>query len=332
MFVDLNEHANQTPGPRPPGFLVILVAALTITWFGPGTRVIADEDESRLRQRITELEAENRALRKIITGIQGALESLPKTSLPKTDNLHKLRIVVMPGNWGGSELEAIRRVCLSSAGTIWSQLADDGLAPILVQRSESGPISLYRRGQGNEYVVKLDTGSNAWAQCAFQFSHEFCHILCNYRNVPNQQLWFEETLCECASLFALRQMSVEWKTMAPYSNWTSYAPALGSYAADRIKKFDGQKNPVPEFYQMHREKLEENATNRELNGYIAVKLLPLFEKTPTAWQSLRYLNLGPKKENTSFKQYLSGWHGRVPAQHKPFVTKVAEEFGITLAP
>ncbi|MDP7206288.1 MAG: hypothetical protein QGH11_12010, partial [Pirellulaceae bacterium] len=153
MFVDLNEHANQTPGPRPPGFLVILVAALTITWFGPGTRVIADEDESRLRQRITELEAENRALRKIITGIQGALESLPKTSLPKTDNLHKLRIVVMPGNWGGSELEDIRRVCLSSAGTIWSQLADDGLAPILVQRSESGPISLYRRGQGNEYVV-----------------------------------------------------------------------------------------------------------------------------------------------------------------------------------
>ena len=332
MFVDLNEHAHQTPGPRSRGFLVILVAALTITWFSPGTRVIADEDESRLRQRITELEAENRALRKIIAGIQGALESLPKTSLPKTDNLHELRIVVMPDNWGGSELEDIRKVCLSSAGTIWSQLADDGLAPILVQRSESGPISLYRRGQGNEYVVKLDTGSNAWAQCAFQFSHEFCHILCNYRNVPNQQLWFEETLCECASLFALRQMAVEWKTMAPYSNWTSYAPALGSYAADRIKKFDDQKDPVPEFYQMHREKLEENATNRELNGYIAVKLLPLFEKSPTAWQSLRYLNLGPKKENSSFKQYLAGWHGRVPAQHKPFVKKVAEEFGIALAP
>ena len=311
---------------------MLLVAALAIAWFPWGHTIIADEDESRLRQRITELEDENRALRKIIAGIQGALESVPKQVFRWPTNTQELRLIVMPGNWGGSELEDIRKVCLSSAGTIWSQLPDDSLSPILVQRSESGPISLYGRGKGNEYVVKLDTGNNAWAQCAFQFSHEFCHILCNYRNVPNRQLWFEETLCETASLYALRRMSMEWKTMAPYPNWTSYAPALGSYAADRIKTHDGQKDPVSVFYQMHREKLEENANNRELNGYIAIKLLPLFEKTPTGWQTLRYLNLGPKEENTSFKQYLSGWHERVPAKHKPFVKKVAEEFGIDMTP
>ncbi len=330
MFVDLNEHGNRTPGHRSRGLLVLLVAALTITSFAPGNRVIADEDESRFRQRIAELEAENRALRKIIAGIQGALESVPKQVFRWPTNTQELRIIIMPGNWGGSELEDIRKVCISSAGTIWAQLPDDSLSPILVQRSQSGPISLFKRGEGNEYVVELDTSNNAWAQCAFQFSHEFCHILCNYRNVPNRQLWFEETLCDCASLFALRQMAEEWKTKAPYSNWTSYAPALGGYAADRIKQYDDQKDPVSVFYQMHREKLEENANHRELNGYIAIKLLPLFEKTPTAWQTLRYLNLGPKEENTSFENYLSGWHDRVPAKHKQFVKKVAAEFGIDL--
>ncbi len=328
MFVDLNGPEERTDHPWSRRFLLLLVAALTITWFAPGNRVIGDEDESRLRQRITELEAENRALRKIIAGIQGALKSVPKTSIPQEGDAGGLRVVILPGDWGSSELEDIRRVCVSSAGALWSQLSEDGLAPILVRRSQTGPISLYKRGEGNEYVVELDTSNNAWAQCAFQFSHEFCHILCNYRNVPNRQLWFEETLCECASLFALRQMAEEWKTKAPYSNWTSYAPALGGYAADRIKQYDGQTDPVSAFYQMHREKLEENANHRELNGYIAVQLLPLFEKTPSAWQSLRYINLGPKKENTSFENYLSGWHDRVPAKHKQFVKKVAAEFGI----
>jgi branched-chain amino acid transport system ATP-binding protein len=39
---------------------------------------------------------------------------------------------ILPGDWGSSELEDIRRVCVSSAGALWSQLSEDGLAPILV--------------------------------------------------------------------------------------------------------------------------------------------------------------------------------------------------------
>jgi hypothetical protein len=56
----------------------------------------------------------------------------------------------------------------------------------------------------------------------------------------------------------------------------------------------------------------------------------VFEANPEAWQSLRYLNLGPATENKSFKSYLSGWHQRVPAKHKAFVKKLAAEFGIEL--
>ena len=315
---------------RSRGFLILLVLLLAIAWFPWGPTVIACDEESRLRQRIVELEVENRALRKIIARIQGVLESVPRTSIPQRSDEKGLRIVILPGNWGESELEDIRRVCVSSAGTIWSQMPDVALSPIHVRRSQSGPISLFQRGKGSEYVVELDTSDNAWAQCAFQFSHEFCHIICNYRDVPNRQLWFEETLCECASLYALRRMAVEWKTNAPYSNWTSYSSSLGDYAAGLIKNYDSYKDPVSEFYQTHRAKLEENANHRELNRYMALKLLPMFEKTPSAWHSLRYINLGPKKENASFKQYLSGWHDRVPAKHKKFVKKVAAEFGIDL--
>ncbi len=70
---------------------------------------------------------------------------------------------------------------------------------------------------------------------------------------------------------------------------------------------------------------------REINGYFAVKLLPLFEETPTGWQALRYINLGSDSENKTFEKYLSGWHGRVPEKHKAFVKKIASEFGIEIA-
>lgn len=308
----------------------ILVALSGLLIFGRHNQVAADDDQ-RLQKRIAELETENLALRKIIDGIQEALKSVPKsTALEPTDS-EGLRIVVMPGDWGESQLADIRKVCVSAAGTILAHLPNDGFAPILVQRGKSSPITLFQRGEGNEYIVRLNTVNRAWAQCAFQFAHEFGHIVCNYRNVNNSQMWFEETLCECASLYALRRMAVEWKSNPPYSNWKNYAESLASYAANHIKGFDDRQESTVTFYKMHWKELEQTATNRKLNGYIALKLLPLFEQTPSAWQSLRYLNLGPAKENNSFKEYLSGWHDRVPAEHKEFVRSIAAEFEIDLS-
>lgn len=308
----------------------ILITIIALLVSARPKHAVADDDP-RLLKRIAELEAEIRALRKIIGGIQDALESVPKSSIPASSDSQSLRIVVVPGDWGGSQLADTRKVCASAAGTILSQLPDDGFAPILVQRGKSSPITLFRRGEGNEYIVRLNTGGRAWAQCAFQFAHEFCHIACNYRNVDNPQMWFEETLCECASLFALRRMAVEWKTNPPYSNWKSYSESLASYAADRMKQYEDREESTADFYKQHQQELEKTATNRDLNGFMAVKLLALFEKTPGSWQAVRYLNLGNPKENRSLADYLSGWHQRVPKAHKKLVQSVAAEFQIDLS-
>ena len=308
------------------------IALIGLTWMllvSCGVSTAAEVD-TRLRKRITELEAENRALRKIISEIQSALKNVPESTSPNPAESGALRIVVVPGDWGGSGLVDMRKVCESAAGTIAVQLVDDGFAPILVHRSMSGPITYYRRGEGNEHLVHLDTGGRAWAQLAFQFSHEFCHIVCNYRDARNPQKWFEETLCETASLYALRQMAVEWKTNPPYSNWKSYSTSLAGYADDRIRMHTGPEGSLAEVYRANLTALEKTGTNRKLNTNIAVRLLPLFEATPAAWQTLRYLNLGPAEENAAFKSYLAGWHRRVPEQHQPFVRRVAVEFGIEL--
>ena len=309
---------------------LVALIVLPIILLSYGESSLADENDSKLEKRIAELEAENTALRKVIANILSAVKSVPDLTARNSNTTNHLRIIILPGDWGGSELVDIRKVCESAAATLMTHLPDDGFAPIMVQRNNSGPITLYQRGQGNEYIIKLDTSDRAWAQLAFQFAHEFCHVVCNYRDATNQQLWFEETLCECASLYALRQMANEWKTNAPYSNWKSYATSLGEYADDRISAYGERKDSISQFYLANQTELKKSGTNRALNTYLAIELLPLFEATPTAWQSLRYLNLGPAEENVSFKTYLKGWHDRAPERHRAFIRQIATEFDLEL--
>ncbi len=292
--------------------------------------VQGQQDDSRLQKRIEELEAENRALRRIIQQIQNTLKSVPSVEAPADTKEGGLRLIVMPDDWGDSQLADIEKVALSASGPILSQLEDTDFQPIIIQRSKSGPITLYQRGPGNEYVVRLDSSDRAWAQLAFQFTHEFCHIICNYRNVDNPQMWFEETICECASLYSLRQMGVNWQTHPPYPNWKSYSAALAGYANDRIAAQQGKDDTLPGFYKKHLAELEKTSTNRELNNFVAVKLLPLFEKTSSGWRAIRYLNMGDASENQSFQTYLSKWHQRVPEKHKPFVLSIARAFEIEI--
>jgi hypothetical protein len=292
--------------------------------------VSGQENESALRARIVELEDENEELRALLRQIQSVLDNTPTVVKQPSSKLEGFRLFVEPGEWGSSSLADIKKVCQSAGQTFMPHLKQRIAAPLLIQNDGSGPITLYRRGQNNEHIVRLNTDDRAWAQLAFQFSHELCHVMCNYRNVKNQQLWFEETLCECASLFALRQMSEDWKTNPPYSNWKSYSSALKDYAAQRLETQDGNSDDLAKIYRSHREELEASATNRELNNMFAAKLLPLFEKNPSGWEAVRYINRGPAEENISFESYVNGWHKRVPTQQKAFVEELARKFGVKL--
>ena len=97
----------------------------TIVLFGlvlllPGSCAVSlgDKGDGRLRKRIEELEAENRSLCRILAGIQSALASVPKSTIPTPAGPNGVRIIVVPGDWGGSQLTDIRKVCESAAGTI----------------------------------------------------------------------------------------------------------------------------------------------------------------------------------------------------------------------
>ena len=102
-----------------------------------------------------------------------------------------LKIDVKEGDWEDAPISNIRAVCLSAAQEIWAHVPNRKMAPISIRQSKKGPMVVYGLGPDGERRVLLNVNGRYWAQFAFQFSHEFCHILCNYRDVKNPNLWFE---------------------------------------------------------------------------------------------------------------------------------------------
>ena len=239
-------------------------------------------------------------------------------------------IKVTPNIWGGAKTTDIHKVLESTARQITPYIWQKKLNPINVGRSQTGPIVLYRRGPNGEYLVRLNTQKTFWSQYAFQFAHELGHIICGYKKGDSSNMWFEESICETASLFALINMTDEWNNKPPYPIWKSYAPAFKKYAKDRLKKYPWPKNTsIQEWYKKHKNSLEKNPTNRERNVRISSRLLPLFINDPSGWETVAFINNQKSDKKVSFKNYLHNWKKQLKtsAQEK-FVSQIISAFGL----
>lgn len=229
----------------------------------------------------------------------------------------------------------IKAVCDSAGRELWRFFPDYEIEPFVVVRSHSGPIVLYERNAKGELVFKLDTQSTFWCQYAYQFTHEFCHVLCGFDKDGKENKWFEETVCETATMFAMRAMSEAWSNDPPYPHWKEYRHSIRKYVNDltakRDKIYEIYTDGLKGFYQNHKEDLRREGSNRELNGAMAIVMLRVFEDNPESWEAVRWLNCVPAAEGDTFQQHLQKWHGAVPTKHKPFVRQIGDLYGIEIA-
>lgn len=235
--------------------------------------------------------------------------------------------ITSEGDWKASTAD-VRKVLHSAALPLWREFPDRDLSDIMVV-PQGGPIVLFKRGPKGEYTVKLNTRGRHWAQYAYQFSHEFCHILCNYREGGSQNKWFEESLCELASLYSLRRMAESWKTNPPYPNWKDYSGSLQSYAQNYIDKTKTPED-MAAWYRLHRKHLASNPTDREKNRILAVRLLPMFEKTPSLWKAVAHLNEGEDHKDRNFTEHMRAWHANTPRHLGPRIEEIANLLGVEI--
>lgn len=234
--------------------------------------------------------------------------------------------VVPSTSWQGSTSENVKAVC----ELVVRCFGVEQPCPIRVEhRPNEEPRALYERVHGTgQSQIRVSGGDELrWAQLAYQFAHEYCHILSNNRRPshPTPWFWVQEALCEAASLFALRAMATQWVSDPPYPNWAEHAPRLAEYAKEQEQAVtvvpDGSS--VPEWVGRRLEVLEADCYRREDNRVVAVHLLPYLEaKRDIAWQAVGYLNTWPDEGAVDSRMCFRYWKAAAPAHLQPFIVAV----------
>lgn len=250
-----------------------------------------------------------------------------------------ITIDIAPGNWGNADVLDIKRVLDSVAEELLTYVEppSNDLSIRVIPRS-GAPKVLYERGAEGQYVIQLTARDGRWFQYVFQFAHELCHVLSNFdhketigdEKVDENNQWFEESLCETASLFTLRRLAVVWEVNPPTRNWSGYGNMFSAYA---IRLMSESHRHLPagqsfrDWYVENKSSLNDNPYLREKNELVAAKLLPLFEAHPELWRSIPYLN--PKKTSASkpFTQYMADWQAASPDKTLP--DQVLQLFGLS---
>lgn len=254
----------------------------------------------------------------------------------------RLAVKVAPGNWGTANagdvqslLEAVaaefQRFAAAPAGDSGNPVGLGSLAIRVVPRHGS-PRVLYERGPQGEYVVHLSARNENWFQYAYQFSHELCHIFSRFdhkeRNgheLATANQWFEEALCETASLFTLASLAESWEQSPPAPRWAGEARNLRRFFEHLIAEGHRQlppQAPLSHWLRENEAELRQNPYLREKNEVLANLLLPLFSSDPQNWDALGYLNLNPADARCTLEDYLRNWYDNAPPEHKHFVASV----------
>jgi hypothetical protein len=274
---------------------------------------------------------------------RGALAA-PEPSAGQAPASAGVLIQVTPGNWGSADPKDIQVVLDSVAREFRPFVARDDPGPVAVRvvPRTGSPRVLYERGPEGEYVVQLTARDDRWFQYAYQFAHELCHILSNFDHKERQgdmvasgNQWFEESLCETASLFTLKRMAVSWAEHPPGRKWIGYGPMFASYAQQLLAESHRRlpaNQPFGQWYAENQPALHNNPYLREKNELVASMLLPLFEQDPSMWQAIAYLNANPASAGKSFSEYLADWHGACPSGTQEHVGKAMSLLGMTAKP
>jgi len=217
-------------------------------------------------------------------------------------------LAVEEGEWGRGSLAAIHGVLASAAGVLLDGFGEPPDAPLRVARWSRVPRVFYDR---RPYRIRLSARDCLWCQYVYQFAHELCHVMTNFdRHRSRRHRWFDESLCELASLFVLHRLAAAWVEEPPaaVAGATAYAPHFATYAADTAGQYPRvRRADLPRWLGDNAAALSRSRYQRKLNGTAAVALLRPFLENPSLWRDCRWLNRWDPAADATFADYLHSW-------------------------
>lgn len=140
-------------------------------------------------------------------------------AVPANQSGDALTIRVEGDDWGSANRQDIEVLLYAVAHALVPATNGQPVRTVVVGHTDGAPKVLYDRGAGGEYRVLLHARDTNWHLYVYEFAHEFCHIVANYDEPAHGGVrlnqWFDESLCETASLFALDKLAGEWQSSPP---------------------------------------------------------------------------------------------------------------------
>ena len=241
------------------------------------------------------------------------------------------------GDWGTAQPHDIQRLLTDTASHLNRLLRNPFEGTIHVIPSEEGfPRVLVRESPDQcFFVIKLSARDRKWAAFAYEFSHEFCHVLSGFERLepePNQvkpNNWFHEAICELASVFTLRCMAEQWPCAPPYCNWADYAEKLEHYSQRKLSRPEvklAEGVTLQSWLSLHEKVLQQHRYCRNKNALVAYALLPIFESDPKGWNAIRSL----PDCSGCLEEYFAVWHSSADPADREFIARLSNAFGYSI--
>ena len=137
-------------------------------------------------------------------------------------------------------------------------------------------------------LIALSSKGRYYLQHIYQFSHELCHFM-----VPDAvcmpHRWFEETLCETMSWYALNWISKNRDRYHAYP-FFSLIEGIDSYIFNAQANRIYTNDPIPVFLSHNLTRLKSDCFNRPLNNTFAYSIYPIFLQSPILWNIVPHLH------------------------------------------
>lgn len=226
----------------------------------------------------------------------------------------------LTGDWGDMRPESVLKVleitrtsCLTGVRLV----SDREPNRIRVQETTSGSPSIWLHPDRSRTAwVMVDIGERAWIQLAYQFGHEFGHVLCNSwlsHATPSPPCqWLEEALVEAFSIHGLGRLAENWRAEPPFPDDNAYADAIVQYRDNWVQEFtalSAEKGCLQDFggwFRANRPAIEA-LTSRSDSQAAAAVILQEYDRAENTIEALGALNRWPRRSAVPLADYLRLW-------------------------
>jgi len=224
------------------------------------------------------------------------------------------------GRWGDARMQDVRAVLEETRLSALMGMSPPTMgipSEIVVIGDPDADASTVRAESGDRAMMTLRMKGRFWAAAAYQFSHQFGHVITNgwdrSDGAAGPSQWLEEALVEAVALINLQRMSVLWHFAPPYPHWDSHGETLARYAKNRLAELRAAAPSVDlerdgkTWFRDNEADLATLTDVDDLTGGLVAWLVAELRSAPGVGQSIPALNRWEERTALPVPDYLAAW-------------------------